>query len=521
MNKKYSEVITKGRKTIEANVIGCLFKDILLVKEYNIKDKDFVSEEGKFYFGIIKSLSEKNVSEVTDTDIRMTVSDDIIQQYKKYKGFQTVEHLRNAIDVKNFSYYLDELYKKNLLMSLVDDGFDIEKPIDLELKNKTITNSLVGFIDEMKMTSEEIVNFLQVRLASKDIVAVNNYIEESDGFIDDDFLEELKEGKEMGVLFDNIGEDINGKIVTCLPSLSKEILGLKRNTLSMLGAFVNVGKTTLLSNIILALASKKEKILVITNEMKVKDFKIAFLIYCCSTIMCGKTITKKKIKMGALNEEEKVLLQKAKEEYNKRFAPYITICSIPDSNMDMVDRLTRKYALSKNCSVLVYDTFKQNFDKNGDVSYKDLIKDSRHAERLCKQYNMIGLCAIQLSQQYLGNLVLDLSMLAGAKQVNEILWNLFMMRTVYDQELDEKNDKYYIRPFTFVKEETTGKWIKKPIKLDKTQTYRVIFLTKTREGETFDDSGTAYLVKFDGRHGVFKEVCLCEPKRTSINQHNK
>ena len=144
MNKKYPEVITKGRKTIEANVIGCLFKDILLVKEYNIKYKDFVTDEGKFYFGIIKSLSEKNVSEVTDTDIRMTVSDDIIQQYKKYKGFQTVEHLRNAIDVKNFSYYLDELYKKNLLISLVDDGFDIEKPIDLELKNKTVTNSNIN-----------------------------------------------------------------------------------------------------------------------------------------------------------------------------------------------------------------------------------------------------------------------------------------------------------------------------------------------------------------------------------------
>lgn len=520
MLKKYPKSVMDGRKSIEANVLGCLFNDILLVKEYKIKNSDFVSEEGKFYYDIVKHLSDKSILEPTDTDIRLLCSDDVIQTYKAYNGFKRIEQMKNIVDIKNFPSYIDELYKRNLYIKLINEGYNLEKEIEIVNKKKTIHISPIDLFESANMTSEEVVNFMQTRLSDMDVISHDNSIEESDGHIEDSFIEDLCEGKEMGIMFDDVGVDIDGDKVRCLPHISKEILGLKRSTLSMIGAFVNVGKTTLLSNIILSLADKGETVLVVTNEMKVKDFKMAFLVYTCAAILKHKSITKKKLKSGKLTDEEKEVLNRAKDEYNKRFGDKIILCSIPDSNMDMVDRLTRKYALSRNSSTLVYDTFKMNFDKNGEVSYKDLIKDSRHAEKLCKKYNMIGLCAIQLSQQFLGNLILDLSMLAGAKQVNEILWNLMMMRSVYnDKELDPKNEKYYIRPFTFEKE--NGKWKRKPFKVDKDGTYRVMFLTKTRDGETFEDSRTAVLLHYNGKYGVFKELCLCEPQRAVINQYSK
>lgn len=505
---EYPKSILKGRKNIEGTVLGCLFQDLLLIKEYDIKDSHFLSTEGKFYFGIINNLLRKNILEITDTDIRLNSSDDVIEQYKNYGGMKQIEKLKRVSDLKNFESYIDELFKKNLYMELCDDGVDLEKEIEIETKTGT---KLMKYIDIFElMTCEEVVKFMQNRLCGKTQGVISNGIEESYGEIPEDFIDELYDGKTMGVFFDSVDD------IKLLPYMSKEILGLKKKTLSMLASFVNVGKTTLLCNIILSLASKNQKVLVITNEMKIKDYWTNFLVYIGANMLENRGLTKRKVKSGNLTDEDKNTLIKARKLYNEKFADKLIICSILDSDMDLVEKLTRKYSLSKNIDVLVYDTFKQKF-QGSEVSYKDLIKDSRDADKLCKKYDLIGLCAIQLSQSYLGNLVLDLSMLAGAKQINEILENLIMMRSVYKEEL-KKDSKYYIHPFIRFKNEK-GEWDIKEIDLDKNNTYRILFLTKTRDGETFEDSNTAVLCSYVGRTGTFKEICLCRPARGMINQN--
>lgn len=506
---EYPISILKGRKNIEGTVLGCLFQDLLLIKEYDIKDKHFFSEEGKFYFGIINNLLRKNVLEITDTDIRLNSSEDVIEQYKSYGGMKQVEKLKRISDLRNFESYIDELFKRNLYMELYDDGIDLEKEIEIETKSGIKSMKYLDMFE--LMTCEEVVKFMQNRLSNKTQGTISNGIEESFGEIPENFIEELYEGKTLGVSFDSVGE------IKLLPYISKETLGLKKKTLNMLASFVNVGKTTLLCNMILSLASKDQKVLVITNEMKIKDYWINFLVYIGSNILGYKGLTKRKAKSGTLTDEDKKILIQARKFYNENFSDKLIICSILDSDMDLVEKLTRKYSLSKNIDVLVYDTFKQNFSKSDEVSYKDLIKDSRNAEKLCKKYDLIGLCAIQLSQMYLGNLVLDLSMLAGAKQINEILENLMMMRAIYKEELN-KESKYYIHPFIRFKNEN-GIWEVKEIELDKNNTYRVLFLTKTRDGETFEDSNTAVLCSYVGRTGTFKEICLCRPVRGMISQN--
>lgn len=503
----YPESILKGRKGIEGTVLGCLFKDILLIKEYKIQESQFISTEGKFYFGILNNLLRNNICEITDTDIRLTSTDDVIEEYKNYGGMKTIEKLKKSVDIKNFPAYLDELCKRNLYMSLIDEeGIDLEKVREIG----NVNQSYLEFFKSQHMTTDEITKFLSLRILSKCETSIESGVKEADGKIPEDYLERLFTGGKLGILFDKVDD------VTLLPHISKEVLGLKKKTLSMFGAFVNVGKTTMLCNIILSLASKGQTVLAITNEMEIDDFYTNFMIYIINNFIKHKTINKRKLKSGALNEEEKEVVRKAREIYNERFADYIILCSTPDSNIDIAASLVRKYSLSRNIDALCYDTFKQNFDKNGEVSYKDLIKDSRTVYKLCKTYDLIGLCAIQLAQQYFGNLVLDLSMLAGAKQINEILENLFMMRTVYKTELD-KNSKYYIKPFR--KEKINGKWEDKEIELDPNGSYRVAFISKARDCQTFEDSNEAVLLSYNGWSGTFKEICLCNPVRGFINQN--
>ncbi len=517
--KNYPKLM-EGRKAIEANVLGCLFQDILLLKEYKVKSTNFLSDEGKLLFTIANHLSDKNILEITDTDIKLICSETVLEEYKNIGGFEKISILKKTTSVKNMNAYYDDLCKRNLYLELTNDGFDLDKTITIQTKNSEVSMSYYDLFERQNMTTEEVVNFLQVRLSQKDNISHNHAVEESDGYINESFIDGLCEGREMGILFDTVGLDHNGKEIKFLPTISKEILGFKRGTLSMLGAFVNVGKTTMLINMILSLATKGERVLVISNEMKVKDYMTSFLVYVAQNILGYTTISKKKLKSGNLTLDEKEKLIEAKNVYNQRFAEYIHLASIPDSNIDMVERLTRKYALSTNTTTLMYDTFKQEFDGNGEASYKDLIKDSRAIDRLCKKYDLIGLCAIQLSQTYLGNLTLDLSMLAGAKQVNEILWNLIMMRGVYnDKELDPKSDTY-IKPFR-LKKGADGKYKEEIVDIDKNGTYRVVFLTKTRDGQTYEDSNTATLLRFQGHSGTFKEICSCRPSRKLINQHKK
>ena len=112
--------------------------------------------------------------------------------------------------------------------------------------------------------------------------------------------------------------------------------------------------------------------------------------------------------------------------------------------------------------------------------------------------------------------MLDLSMLSGAKGINQILENLIMMRTIYKEEMD-KESKYYIRPYKRVK--TPNGWKEEEIELNPNNAYRCVFISKCRDANTFEDSNEASILSFNGYSGTVKEICLCHPKRGYINQN--
>ena len=88
------------------------------------------------------------------------------------------------------------------------------------------------------------------------------------------------------------------------------------------------------------------------------------------------------------------------------------------------------------------------------------------------------------------------------------------MRNMYEEEKDPKS-KYYARPFRLVKN-SSGKWVEEKYELDPSATYKVLFCEKVRQGSNSSDTGTAYGLRFDGDHCIFREVCQLRPRHGQI-----
>ena len=121
---------------------------------------------------------------------------------------------------------------------------------------------------------------------------------------------------------------------------------------------------------------------------------------------------------------------------------------------------------------------------------------------------------MQLAQNTLGRLWLDASCLSQSKQVVEILESLILFRTEYNEEELDPKSKYYCSPFR--RQKLGEKWVDTPVEVDKSHTYRMMFITKAREGDTSENTGQAYLYRFDGSKAKFTEVCKCKPKHSTI-----
>ena len=510
----YPKEIMKNRINKEGLLLGDLFNDILLVKEYKMNEDMFVSEKGKFYFTIIHCLIRKDIYKVTDADIKLSITDDMLKTYENLGGFATIKKLMKISNGENFDSHLDDVLKGNVLMSFVDDGLDLTNTIEIKnKKGKTIEKTYLEIFEAMNC--EQVLSFMQTRISDSIQLPSNNGAIEDDGMIGDDFINSLTEGTELGVPIDSI--KFGNESIKFMPTINKEILGLRRGFVTGIGALVNQGKSTLMTEIAMSLAGAGEKVLYITNEMKVNDVKLNFIAYTLANVLNQSNITKKKLKSGTLTPDELEKVKMAKDIYNSNLGENIFLISINDSNLEQVKSFTRKYALSKGITCLLYDTFKADY-ATGDEDYKDLIIGSRLIDKLCREFNLVGVIALQISQSYAGNLILDISMLAGSKQVNEVLDSLILFRNLFYEELDNDH-KYFCEPYAWVKNESTHELVKKSVNIDKNGTYRIFFIVKTRDGNTFNDSNTAYLYSFQGKNASVKEICRCTPKRGTITQN--
>lgn len=225
-------------------------------------------------------------------------------------------------------------------------------------------------------------------------------------------------------------------------------------------------------------------------------------------------LTKKKMTSGDINAESRDQLTQVQKFWRENYKGRVKFISINDADMRVVKKKIRENVLRYGYDCVLYDTFKiQESDFEGTRQDLSLVRDSRELDKIAKKYNIIMLASVQLAERLKGKLFLDSSVLSNSKQIKEILENLFLMRTVYDEELDEKN-KFYCRPFRLKK--VNDKWIEEEYSPDRNAVYRALFVEKTRNGNNSSDTGVAYLLKFDGDHCIFREVAQARFKHGEI-----
>ena len=481
---------------------------MLLIDDTTFEQKDFVTADGLFYFSMLNQLRNKGFYSLDEVTILSNLSQDAIDKYEDMGGWDSIQHQIDIINTQNFDTYIDILYRENILLHMHSDGFNLLREIDVNGK-KIIPLKLFR-----KMTAEEVTDWYDARISSYGTGYSSKVLEEEEIDFDDEFIESCQEGEENGVPFDIAGYDINGEEINCFPFLSRQIMGLLEGTFTMMGGFSSVGKSSWWVTVLMSLLYYDRKILIISNEESVKKFKVKFMIWLLGKRNRYFKLTKKKMTSGDINTESRDQLTQVQKFWRENYKGRVKFISINDADMRVVKKKIRENVLRYGYDCVLYDTFKiQESDFEGTRQDLSLVRDSRELDKIAKKYNIIMLASVQLAERLKGKLFLDSSVLSNSKQIKEILENLFLMRTVYDEELDEKN-KFYCRPFRLKK--VNDKWIEEEYAPDRNAVYRALFVEKTRNGNNSSDTGVAYLLKFDGDHCIFREVAQARFKHGEI-----
>ena len=481
---------------------------MLLLDDLDLKKEDFITNDGRFYFGMLTQLRKKGFYSLDEVTILSNMNDEVIERYEACGGWESIQHQIDIINDKNFDTYIDILYRENIMLHMVDDGIDLLHAVDVNGKKVVLLKLF------RKMDADSVQDWWDARITSYGTGYSSKVLEEEEIDFDDEFIDNCKEGLENGVPFDIAGYDINGEEMNCFPFLSRQINGILEGTTTMMGGYSSAGKSTWWITVLMSLLHYDRKILIISNEENIKKFKIKFMVWLLGKRNRYFKLTKKKMTSGDISTESRKQLTDVQKYWRENYKGRVKFIAIADADMSLVKKKIRENVLRYGYNTVLYDTFKI---QGGDISSArqdlSLVRDSRELDKLAKKYNIIMLASVQLAEYTKGKLFLDASILSNAKQIKEQLENLFLMRTVYTEELDEKS-KYYCHPFRLKK--VNDKWIEEEYKPDTSAVWRMVFTEKCRTGANSSDNGIAYLLKYDGDHCIFREVAQCRPKHGEI-----
>lgn len=506
---RYPEELLKGRMEIEGNLIACLAKELTLIDDAKLKNSNFISKDGKFYFGLINDMRKKGFNYIDEVTILSNSSESVIEQFEARGGYEALSNMMDVVSLSNFDIFLDQLYRENLLCSLYDDGFNLFKEIKVKDKNVVPIKLL------RKLTSAQVIDFYDTIVSGYDAGQSSEVMEEEDIDFDDSWVEELEEGGDLGVPYDICGTDIYGNDINGFQYLSNQTLGLHKGHLMMLAGFSSVGKSTIFVTLIMALLYRGEKIVVISNEEKIQKMKVKLMMWMLARYCRYFKLTKSKLASGNLTEEDKKEIKKAQKYWNDNYKGMLKFISINTNDISLIKKKIRDAHLKYGFTGFLLDTFKLSDDSfGGERQDLSLVRDSRELHNLAMKYNLIGMCSCQCGERFKGTLTLTANVLAGSKQTKEILQQLFMCRSLYNEEELNPKSKYYCQPFRMKK--VNDKWESEPYEPDPDGVYVVLTVEKNRDGIDTPSNGVSYLLKFDGQWSTFKEVAQIKCKHGII-----
>lgn len=509
----YDERLLGSRLTEEGNICGCLLNDLTLYDDCGLSSDDFITKSGRMLFAIGKQIRDKRYHTFDEITFLSNASEDLKDKINnEFGGFRQIQNVMDAVSLKNYDSFLDDLNKSNIILALHKKNFNMLDEMVLDNGKRVAPYQLFK-----KMTASEVIDFYEGTLSTLDTKINSSKIVE-EGYIDfdDAFLERLENKEEMGVSFGEAGININGDVIKTFPFMSSNILGVKHGTLNCWAAHSGAGKSTYMITVLMSLISQGERFTIVTNESSVSDVKIQFLVWTLTRCLDYWDVSKKKLSSGNLTEKDKQKIQEARAYWKQNYAKSVKITSLSDADARLTCQIIKKDITRGGYSGFLVDTFKLSMDSgNNDTFWMSLIRDTRSLTEIAMKYNVIGLMTVQLALNSLNRCWIDASCLSNSRAIKETLSNLIMFRKVTDTELDPSSP-YYIHPFRH-KQGEDGLWYEEDFLPDRSKVWRLFFIDKCRRGADSNDTGIAYLVRYDGDFCGFYESAKARPTHKLIN----
>lgn len=480
---KYPAELLAQRDLTEANFIFCLWKNPDLFGDYEKEvraDRDLLTEDGRFYYSLGYEMYKLGYKSFDDASIFSYVEgkDTLKNGFARRGGYKTVDEIKRILNEENIETYYDELAKGNMLLKLHDKGFNV-------------VNELPKF---KKMTSSQLYDYFEYQL---DNVFLNrgSGVKVEDLEIDEDFINDCDLGIEKGLSYGN----------TC-PLLNFHTLGLHKANVQIFAGFSGTGKSSFcISSYVFPILDQGEKIVIVANEMNKKAWQHLFVATILSQKLDYYGLPRKKQKMGGFNNEQREMMDKAKQYYEEHYKGRIKFVKIFDYSIEDVKRVLRKMN-KQGFKYGIYDTFKSEDAASANVT-GELIEASKQLLQVAEKEEMCIIITMQLAIYMENTRYLTAATLSNAKGVKEVVSELLLTRPLWDDEF--AGEKYDVKPYRF-KKDSQGKYtkIKEEILLNPEKKYRIIFLDKSRN----DEGEAAFLYQFDGAWNKWTELGYCTPK---------
>lgn len=472
---KTKEKINKDREKTECCFVFCLWRDPTLYDDYKEINSDFFkSEDSKFYYLLGKTMREQglnsfdNISTVTFLSTRPEIE----RRFNQYGGWHEVEQLRSMVNTNNINSYYDDLAKRNNLETIL-------------LKYEEIFNDVDRFKNASSEDVYETFDLLNnsISLNSNREAKIENMI------VSEQDIKDFNSGEAVGLSY--------GKAA---PLLNYTTLGLPKGDIYMVAGHSGSGKSSFTFNMAINIVSEGTPVCILSNEMQLKAYKNMLLAYVLSHDLNYWNLTRKKLKIGDWSDEELEMVKKASEIIKEKYSNLFFI-KLFDNDGNIVMKQMKKINRLYKVETFIWDTYKSDDTTAGsDKMWQELLLSSRKVFNLIAKEQWYLVCTFQLALYTTNQRYLDAGCLSSSKQVKEIISELVMVRKLWDDEYT--GEKFDCHPFKFNKE---NKKIKETIDLDKSKTYVVAIIDKTRN----DENAKNILFQWDSTWNRWTEIGYC------------
>lgn len=514
MGKNF-KAITKNRRSIEVSVLGSLLKDFTLYGQYNkLSDKDFKIEEIRFFFNIGKTLSKK-YNELDEVAILELIGSDktMKKKYEDYGEWYIIEEYMDYANSNNIDAYIDELAKNNYLLYLDDIGIDIMEEMEYE------GEKFVPFNLFKEMSCNEVYEFYEGLISKGEVNSISNKYKRENLLLDKSDIQKLLDKEAAGtpynIMFEYTEKEIGLsdseeiKYIYGLPITSSRTRGFsKGGGISVLSGFSGNGKSTLtFLYFIIPMIYQGERICIFSNEQGSLYFKAILTSFVAYNVFGYKNLRRADIIEGNMTEEDLDIVIQVQEFLKRRgYDDSLTFYELEEFDIDEILKVSTSLITHEGYTGILVDTFKSE-DMSDSQYVGKILENAKKIDAFGNKHKILTFLTMQLTPSTTDKTsYLTVSDLSECKGVVTVCDLLFLMRRVQNElELDEKNKKYFLKPYKLKYNDITEEYEREYVEFteeDLTKDYRLLFLAKSRKGA----DNMIILLRFNGSTGFFTEV---------------